>query len=157
MLERLKKQFLRYGKSISSSPDAVNLLLLFSFLEPSCIPELVLHRGSSSQKRWGSNGEVIEIPAGDEGVEDCLTNVIQGDFEFDIAIQKLLSFSLISCNKESGGLRNFSIHPLVQYCAVQRLSPSEVNRWRWQALLLICHAFPRNRYLEPLYVLCFAL
>lgn len=139
------------------SPDAVNLLLLFSFLEPSCIPELILHRGSSPQKRWGSNGEVIETRAEDEGIENCLTNVIQGDLEFDIAIEKLLSFSLISCNKESGGLRNFSIHPLVQYCAVQRLSPSEVTRWRWQALLLICHAFPRNRYLEPLYVLCLAL
>lgn len=132
------------------SPDAVNLLLLFSFLEPSCIPELVLHRGSSPQKRWGSNGEVIETRAEDEGVENCLMNVIQGELEFDIAVEKLLSFSLISCNKESGGLRNFSIHPLVQYCAVQRLSPSELNRWRWQAILLICHAFPRNRYLEPL-------
>lgn len=135
------------------SPDAANILLLFSFLEPSSIPEVVLHRGSSSQKRWGSNGEVMEIRAEDEGVEECVTSVIQGDLEFDTAVEKLLSFSLISCNKELNGLRNFSIHPLVQYCAAQRLSPPELNKWRWQALLLICHAFPRNRYLEPQYVL----
>lgn len=55
------------------SPDAVKLLLLLSFLEPSCIPELVLHRGSTPQRRWGSNGEVIEAQPEDEGVEKCLT------------------------------------------------------------------------------------
>ncbi|TPX20904.1 hypothetical protein DIZ76_016801 [Coccidioides immitis] len=132
------------------APDAVYLLLLFSFLEPSSIPEMLLHRGSSPQKRWATNGEVEEIRAEDEGVDESLTRVIQGDLEFDLAVEKLLSFSLISCNKESDGLRNFSIHPLVQYCAVQRLSPSEVRRWRWQALLLVCHAFPRSRYIDPL-------
>lgn len=136
------------------SPGATCLLLLFSFLESSSIPEVVLHRGSSPQKRWGKDGEVTEICAEDEGVDAGLARAIQGDLEFDTAVEKLLSFSLVSCNKESNGLRNFSIHPLVQYCATQRLSPSEVNRWRWQALLLVCHAFPRNRYIEPLYVSC---
>lgn len=136
------------------SSDARNILLLFSFLESSCIPESVLHRGSSPQRRWGNSGEVVEIRAEDEGVDICLINVIQGDLEFDMAIEKLLSFSLISCNRESDGLRNFSIHPLVQYCVAQRLSPVEVSKWRWQALLLICHAFPRNKYIEPQYVSC---
>lgn len=136
------------------SSDARNLLLLFSFLDPSDIPEAVLHRGSSPQRRWGNSGEVVETRAEDEGVETCLTKIIQGDLEFDMAIEKFLSFSLISCNKESDGLRKFSIHPLIQYCVAQRLSPIEVNKWRWQALLLICHAFPRNKYLEPQYVSC---
>ncbi|KMU78015.1 TPR repeat-containing protein [Coccidioides immitis RMSCC 3703] len=95
------------------APDAVYLLLLFSFLEPSSIPEMLLHRGSSPQKRWATNGEVEEIRAEDEGVDESLTRVIQGDLEFDLAVEKLLSFSLISCNKESDGLRNFSIHPRV--------------------------------------------
>jgi hypothetical protein len=132
------------------SQDAINLLLLFSFLEPSSIPEIVLHRGSTPQKRWGNDGEVIEIPAEDEGVDETLTRVIQNDFDFDAAVEKLLSFSLVYCNRETNGLRNFSIHPLVQYCAAQRLSRKESNKWRWQAILLICHAFPRNRYIEPL-------
>ncbi|KAJ5537510.1 hypothetical protein N7513_007160 [Penicillium frequentans] len=132
------------------SPSAVDLLLLFSFLESTCIPELALHRGSSPQRRWASNGEVAQVCAEQEGVEDSLVKILQGDFEFDTAIEKLLSFSLISCNREIDGLRNFSIHPLVQYCALQRLSPAQIKRWRWQAILLICHAFPRNRYLESL-------
>ncbi|EAS28259.3 uncharacterized protein CIMG_09463 [Coccidioides immitis RS] len=132
------------------SPEAFHLLLLFSFLEPWSIPEMLLQRGSSPQKRWGTNGEVEEIRAEEEGVDVNLTRFIQDDFEFDTAMEKLLSFSLISCGRGSDGLRTFSIHPLVQYCAVQRLSPSETRRWRWQALLLVCHAFPRSRYIEPL-------
>lgn len=139
------------------SSGAVCLLLLFSFLEPSSIPEMLLHRGSSSQKRWGGDGEMIEINAEIEGVEKDLVQVLQGDFEFDTALEKLLSFSLISCNKESDGLRCFSIHPLVQYCAAKRLSSADVRKWRWQALLLVCHAFPRNRFLEPLYVTAFSV
>ncbi|KAJ5950462.1 uncharacterized protein N7479_008875 [Penicillium vulpinum] len=94
------------------SPAASSLLLLFSFLDPSSIPEMVLHRGSSPQKRWGENGEVTEVRAQDEGVDEYLTKIIQGDLEFDTAVEKLLSFSLISCNKEMNGLREFSIHPL---------------------------------------------
>ena len=132
------------------SPDATHLLLLLSFLEPSAIPEIVLHRGTSPQRRWDMNGEVAEIRAEDEGVDGSLTKVIQDDFDFDTAVEKLLSFSLISCNTELNGLRNLSIHPLVQYCATQHLPRPEVNRWRFQALLVICHAFPRNKYIDPL-------
>ncbi|KAL1853794.1 hypothetical protein Plec18167_007216 [Paecilomyces lecythidis] len=32
---------------------------------------------------------------------------------------------------------------------MRRLPPSEVDKWRLKALLLVCHAFPRNRYMEP--------
>ncbi|GFF73987.1 hypothetical protein IFM60648_04080 [Aspergillus lentulus] len=132
------------------SPGAASLLLLVSFLEQSSIPEMLLHRGTTPQRRWSEDGEMIEVTAETEGVEKHLVQVIQGDFEFDMAVEKLLSFSLISCNKESEGLRSSSIHPLVQYCAIKRLSPVDVRKWRWQALLLVCHAFPRNRFLEPL-------
>ncbi|RAK99392.1 LipA and NB-ARC domain protein [Aspergillus ibericus CBS 121593] len=132
------------------SPDAICVLFLFSFLEPATIPEVILHRGTSSQKRWNEYGEVTEIRAEDEGVDARLSRVIQSDFDFDVAVEKLLSFSLISCNVGPNGFRNFSIHPLVQYCVMQRMSQTELNSWRKQALLLICHAFPRNRYIEPL-------
>lgn len=87
------------------SPAATYHLLPFSFLDQSSIPEMILPRGSSSQKRWASDEN--------EGVDECLTEVIQGNFIFDNAVEKLLSFSLVSCNKESNRLRNFSIHPLV--------------------------------------------
>ena len=134
----------------NDSKDATNLLLLFCFLEPSAISEVVLHRGSIPQKRWGETGNVAEVSAEAEGLDRNLTKLIQNEMEFDAAIERLRSFSLVSCNRDTNGFQNFSIHPLVQFAAAQRLSLSTLNRWRWQAVLLICHAFPRNRYLEPL-------
>jgi len=134
----------------NDSKDATTLLLLFCFLEPSAISEVLLHRGSTLQRRWHEDGEVTEVSAEVEGLDRHLTALIQNETEFDTAIEKLLSYSLISCNKEIDGLRSFSVHPLVQYCTRERVSPATANTWRWQAILLICHAFPRNRYIEPL-------
>lgn len=132
------------------SEDAAGLLLLFSFLEPSAISEMVLHRGCLAQRRWSEDGEVAEVSPEDEGVEVELTKLIRDEMRFDAAIEKLLSFSFISCNKESNSWRSFAIHPIVQYCAVQRTHPLVAEKWRMQATLLICHAFPRSRYLDPL-------
>ena len=132
------------------SEDAANLLLLFSFLEPSAISETIFHRGCLPQRRWNEHGEIAEVPPEVEGLENGLITLIGDELRFDAAIEKLLSFSLISCNKETNGVRSFTIHPLVQYCAVQRSRSSVTEMWRWQAILLICHAFPRSRYLEPM-------
>lgn len=132
------------------SEDAMNLLLLFSFLEPSVISEAVLHRGSTARYRWDEKGEAAEVQAEAGGVDGSLVKLIQDEMAFDVAIEKLRSVSFVSCNRETNGMRNFSVHPLIQECAVQRIPSSVADKWRWQAILLICHAFPRNRYLEPL-------
>lgn len=131
------------------STDAADLLLLFSFLEPSSISETILYRGSSPRNRWSDDGYVDTVSAEDEGVDKRLAELIRDEIMFDAAMEKLFAFSLVTCNKETDGLRSFSIHPLVQYCATQRLPQSTLNRWRWQAIFLICHAFPRSHYLEP--------
>jgi len=132
------------------SEAAVRLLLLFCFLEPTKISEVVLHRGTIAQNRWGEDGEVKEVTAEAEGLEPSLVTLIQNEMDFDTAIEKLRSFSFVSCTKDTNGLRSFSVHPLVQYCATQRISPQIANTWRQQAILLICHSFPRNRYLDSL-------
>lgn len=134
----------------NDSKDAIELLLFFSFLEPSVISEAILHRGSTPRYRWDENGEVIEVQAEADGVDSSLIRLIQDEMAFDAAIEKLRSVSFVSCNRDTDGMRNFSVHPLVQECAVQRIPSPVANKWRWQAILLICHAFPRNRYLEPL-------
>lgn len=97
----------------SESKGAVDLLLLFSFLEPLAIAEAVLCRGTSPQKRWDKNGEATEVPAEAEGIDRNLAKLIQNEMEFDAAIEKLLSVSLVSCNQETNGSRNFLVHPLV--------------------------------------------
>jgi hypothetical protein len=42
--------------------------------------------------------EMVEISAEDDGVERYLINAILDDLTFDTAVEKLLPYSLISCN-----------------------------------------------------------
>jgi hypothetical protein len=130
--------------------NAYNVLLLFSCLEPSSITEELLHRGTAAQKRWNKQGEVHEALAQDEDVDDLVVQLVQNEVDFDISIEKLRSSSLVSCMKNADGLRLFTIHPLVQYCVASRIPESELITWKLRATLLICHAFPRDRYLETL-------
>ena len=56
------------------------------------------------------------------GIECELVHLIKDEIRFFDAIEKLLFFSLIHLDKDTDGLKNFSIHPLVQYCASHRIS-----------------------------------
>jgi hypothetical protein len=132
------------------SKEASNLLLLFCFLDASGISETMLYRGCSPQKRWNRQGEMAEVTAADIGLDSDLVALIRNEMDFDAAIEKLLSFSLIHRNNDVSGARSFSLHPLVQHCASRRVSPETKKKWRMQAILLVCHAFPRDKYLDPL-------
>ncbi|KAI9856193.1 MAG: hypothetical protein M1813_009210 [Trichoglossum hirsutum] len=134
-----------------NSKEVSNLLLLFCFLDPTDISKAMLYRGCVSQKRWGSHGEMIETNVAESGLDGDLVALITNEIDFDAAIEKLLSFSLIYRNKNVEDSRSFSIHPLVQYCVSLRVAPAIQNKWRLQAILLVCHSFPRYAYFEPLY------
>lgn len=130
--------------------NAYNVLLLFSCMEPSSITEELLHRGTAAQKRWNQQGEMHKVLAQDEDVDDLVVQLVQNEVDFDTSIEKLRSFSLVSCKKNADGLRLFTIHPLVQYCVASRIPKSELITWKLRATLLVCHAFPRDSYLETL-------
>ncbi|WEW61988.1 hypothetical protein PRK78_007488 [Emydomyces testavorans] len=59
------------------SKHGLDLLLLFAFLEPSKIPEDLLRRGCAPQRRWGENGELIQVSAEAEGVNPELVKTHQ--------------------------------------------------------------------------------
>lgn len=130
------------------SEDAAFLLLLFCFLEPGDISENMLLRGCTPRKRWDKWGNIAEIDAQESGVSSYLVHLITDEMTYDAAIEKLLSFSLIRRNNDFNESRSISMHPLVQYCASHRVSKSQQNTWRLQAILLVCHSFPRSQYME---------
>ena len=132
------------------SKEVSDLLLLFCFFDASNIAETMLDRACSPQKRWNRSGEMSEVGPIDAGVRNELLTLIQDEIMFDGAIEKLLSFSLVHLDNDLNGSRNFSIHPLVQHCASQRVSSKTQDQWRLQAIAVVCHAFPRNKYLDPL-------
>lgn len=143
---------INYDRLVGGSLQAACLLRLLSILEPSPVPEVLLRRGSGSCRRWAENGEILEVGAEAEGVDREIITLLQSMEVFNDAVGKLLSFSLIGCEKALDGGRIFSIHPLVRQYVISHLSPRDASEWRWKALLLVCHAFPRDGYLEPRFV-----
>jgi hypothetical protein len=133
------------------SIDATNLLMLFCFLDPNDISEITLARGYAPQRRWGTDGEICEVLPTDTGLKPAIVNLLASEMDFDAAIDHLISFSLIERNDRRDDItqwKSFSLHPLVQYCAAYRLSPKAQAEWRARAILLLCHSFPQNQYLE---------
>ena len=108
----------------------------------------MLLRGCSPQKRWDILGEFSFAEAKDHGVATNIINTIYHKEHLDAAVEKLTSFSLVRRNNDYVEQESISLYSLVQYCALQRLSQREQNRWRLQAIRLVCHAFPRDQYIE---------
>ena len=142
---------LNFEQVEKSSEDARKLMLLFCYLDAANIREATLDRACSLQKRWGHDGELTEVAPSASEMDEDLVHMVQDEIRFDDAIEVLSSFSLIYINEdEQMGLRKFSIHPMVQYCASQRVAPEVQSYWQAQAIALICHAFPRDEVLESL-------
>lgn len=132
----------------NDAPEAARLLLLFSLLDAAAISDEMLLRGSTPQKRWATNGEIEDMSPAAAGLDPFLIKLFSDELSYDDAVEKLLSFSLVRRNNDFNETRSISLHPLVQYSASMRVTSAEQSKWRLQAILLVCHAFPRNQYIE---------
>lgn len=105
------------------SQDAYHLLLIFCYLDAANITEAMLDRACTPQKRWDQDGEVFEESPAHSGVDKEFIRLVKDELRLDDAVEALRSFSLIYVDHDNEiGLRKFSIHPLIQYCASQRVS-----------------------------------
>ncbi|EFQ99028.1 LipA and NB-ARC domain-containing protein [Nannizzia gypsea CBS 118893] len=138
---------LNFRQLEKDSPAASHLLLLFSFLQASNIPESMLRSGCLTKKIWGEDGEVVDLRPEDAGLDPELIDLITDEMKFDEAIENLLAFSLIQLTMSSRGGRAISVHPLVQHCATHRVSLDVQQKWRTQAILLVAQAFPYGEYI----------
>ncbi|KAF3896736.1 LipA and NB-ARC domain-containing protein [Trichophyton interdigitale] len=138
---------LNFRQLEKDSPRASHLLLLFSFLQASNIPESMLRSGCSTKQIWGEDGEVTDISPVDAGLDPELIDLVTDEMKLDEAIENLLAFSLIQLTLSSRGGRAISVHPLVQYCASHRVPFDVQQKWRAQAILLVAQAFPYGEYI----------
>ncbi|KIW43836.1 uncharacterized protein PV06_04898 [Exophiala oligosperma] len=129
-------------------PAAAILLMIFCFLDAAAITDNMLLRGCTKMNRWSKLGEIEQVSAIDVGIDRFLVDMITDEVAYDDAIEKLLSFSLIRRNNDYNEVRSVSVHPLVQSTATLRVSSADQNKWRTQAILLVCHAFPRDQFIE---------
>jgi tetratricopeptide (TPR) repeat protein len=107
----------------STTPAAIDLLVLCSFLGPDAIPIWLVR---------GQNDSAV-VP-----IESLLDDVAWAD-----ALARLRSFSLIRKDQVT-----LSVHPLVQITTRHRLSESERKSWAETAVRLVHDALPPNSEVE---------
>jgi len=131
---------------MSHSGDASLLLVLLCFLDVSAITKTVLRRAGTPRKCWNELGEVGEVLPSQSGVSPSLLAIICCEVKLDEAISALVTTSVLHVNANSGDL---SLPIQTRDSILRRLDNGTQTYWRSQALLLICHGFPRDKYLEP--------
>jgi len=131
---------------MSNSGDASLLLVLLCFLHVSAIAKTVLRRAGTPRKCWNELGEVEEVLPLQSGLSPSFLAIIISDAKLDEAISALVTTSVLHINANSGDL---SLPVQTRDSILGRLDNGTQTYWRSQALLLICHGFPRDKYLEP--------
>jgi len=133
----------------STQPDAVTLLSLFAFLEPSEILVDMLKRGCMGKKTWDQHGEVAILTPAEAGIDQRLVDIVADDLRFDEAVEGLLAFSLVWKLRSMEGLSALALHPLVQIYAAERSKTVGTElHWQQQVILVICQAFPYSVFLD---------
>ena len=121
--------------------------MLFYFLD-AAITDNMLLRGCTGQNLWSACGENKQLTAISVSIDPYIVNLITDEVGYDDAVEKLLASSLIRRNNDYNEVRSVSLHPLVQSTATLQVSLADQNKWRTQAILVVCHAFPRDQFIE---------
>ena len=108
--------------------------------------EEFLKRGVTTQRRWGSLGEPIQVDPTDRYVPEQLIELINNDLEFDEAVKDLISLSIITCTKRDPVGRVFTLHVLYHKCAKLRMTKDQRRTYSADALCFLAHAFPSDEY-----------
>ncbi len=127
------------------SNNMATLLRILCFLGGADIPEIMLSRASSPHKSWGVTGEIEEVTLFGAGF---YIDLLADAAETNNTIHSLASHALITKTEGSFQKRGFSVDKKLQLYVVQ--STPNPDEWKRDALILVCHTFPRDRDSEPL-------
>lgn len=129
----------------TDAPLASKLLLLFSYFDSRRISEDLLLGLTKPVTKMDPDGNPHSVSAVDDGIDPEVVELMEDADEYEEAIQKLLSFSLIRDHVEQVGARDvrvFSIHPLVAYYTQSRVVQAVKRHSAEQAINVLSHAFP---------------
>ncbi len=130
------------------SKDAATLVALLSFLDGTNIPEFMLQRAKEPQGDWGPSGEVQQVPVTEVGFNRDVLSLVSDDAKIDKSIKLLEAAKLITSNSGAYGRRTLYLDSAKQLYLTEIVD--DPFAWRLQALILVCHTFPMNSYVEPL-------
>lgn len=135
-----------FCKQECGSKEAVALLKLLCFLDRTGIPENMFARIRLPRKSWHSSGKVDRMSVFEVGSLDRdLLSILSNARIFEEAIERLGCFLTITTN---GSTRVFVIEPTIH--SYLRKCIDDPVKWRLQALICVCIAFPLDFHLENL-------
>jgi hypothetical protein len=142
-----------FNKIEGESPVVAEFFLLLCQFGPGGIPEALLKKGCTPQPVFGQDGELMTLAPEKDLVSESMITLLGDDFMFDEAIEKLQSLSLIQRSSQPDGSKHLSLHPLVQFCGMTRVSEGAQKKSFEDAVCITSHAFPMGN-LDQWYVSC---
>jgi len=131
---------------VLDSDDSSLLLVLLCFLDVFVIQKDVLIRGGTPHKRWNKHGEIDEISPSESGINEHLIEICSDEGRLNAALEILVTASLLHANPD---FQELSMTLYTRDRIIARLPDNAKICWKYQALLLVCHGFPRDQHLEP--------
>ena len=119
-------------------PEVSDLLTLLCCLGGVNIPVRMLLRANGPRIVWGSDGEKEGRFERNLKVGDLVSAISTGE-----PVKSLVSYGLVVRKGMGRGDETLSVEPIILESA-QKLISSWAY-WREQAMILVCHTFPRGR------------
>lgn len=119
-------------------PEVSELLTLLCCLGGLDVPVRMLSRANAPRIVWGSDGEKEGQFERNLKIGDLASAVSAGK-----PVEPLVNYGLIVRKGTGGGDETLSVEPSILKSA-QKLMQSWTY-WREQAMILVCHTFPRGR------------
>lgn len=132
----------KFERAANDFPFAAELLEISTMWGGYSLPLMMYDRASAPRKRWSDQGEVEDVSL-DEGMG------FQRDKTYN-AIEYLERANLISlvCEDE---YKKLNVDKVLQKCLIEQAR--DLDQLRKRSLMLMCHVFPGNKEIEPMYVM----
>lgn len=125
------------------SEDGMVVLVLVCMLSSNAFSTDLLLSGATPRKRWTKQGHVGEADC--DGLSSALQAVLSSSLRLQGAIEELENASALT--KALDG--SYTVDAATKSRTLRTLPPKDIQFWRRQAFLVICHAVPW-KYLEVL-------
>jgi hypothetical protein len=122
----------------------INLANALAFFDGDAgIPLSILSRAGAPLRIWDTNGEPKDVTPTEAAIEPELAFILCDPERLQLAINQLKFHCLLNVDSNDKVLR---MHACTR--AMHQQSMLDPDRWMLQAVLLVCHAFPMDAYLE---------
>ena len=105
-------------------------------------------RAKDCQSVWASTGEVEKVSPTQAGLNSDVIFIVSAEDKVEKAFDRVKASMLITWEPEQIG---WTLHLDVTTQSLVVKCINDLNIWRLQAFLLVCHTFSMHKHFEPLW------